>query len=136
MARFRRMRQFSGSLSGSGPQDLGVGEVAGKTPEETLKFVDKCRAMAIDFGSEQGQTVLQCLWNDGSVVAAREFKPAAVPVRFRCSRCDRGFAAFGGSDGYQAHTCLTDAEVAVSLNIQRVFDQQQKRAVALFNGGL
>lgn len=50
----------------------------------------------------------------------------------RCRRC--------GTDEMQQIVrpipCLTDAEVAVSLNIQRVFDQQQKRAVALFNGGL
>jgi hypothetical protein len=50
----------------------------------------------------------------------------------RCRRC--------GTDEIRQiarpSACLTEAEVAISLNIQRVFDRQQKRAVALFNGGM
>ena len=48
----------------------------------------------------------------------------------RCGRSNEGLSAF------QAHDCISDAEVALSLKLQSLFDQQQKRAVALFNGGM
>jgi hypothetical protein len=53
------------------------------------------------------------------------------PLRVRCGRCG---ISHDGIAAFQAHTCISDAEVAISLKIQSLFDQQQRRGAAFFMG--
>jgi hypothetical protein len=116
----RRANVTAGKSVGSTidpPIVYGGGRNCGKT----------MRRVQIDFGSEEGQRALQASWRDGAVFIG-EFETVS---NVKCGRCAQ---LYDGIKGFQAHICLSDAELAQGRKIQSLFDQQQKRGSAYFIG--
>jgi hypothetical protein len=79
------------------------------------------RFMAIDFGSEECQSLLQRSWEKGFI---------NISTEVRCARC--GATEENIACKYLA--CISDADLTQSRKIQSLFDQQQKRGAAYFMG--